>query len=190
MPIELRFHLTSGRVYQYEQTEDAAVRQLLKLVAPGKVFAEPHIVLSGEGVVTLLPVAHITRLDVVTSLPLGWQKLANTTAMFVLRDEAALHARAARADGPKEAGEAIVVHLAYDLVGGERLYAEVAAKAGHPLETRARLTRLLGSFPVHFSLPGGGATILNPANIIRVMVTANIDRTPAGAWPVNLQTAL
>ena len=35
----------------------------------------------------------------------------------------------------------------------------------------------------------GGATILNPANFVGVMVTANIDRTP-GAWPVHLHTPL
>jgi hypothetical protein len=190
MSIELRFHHTGGKVYRYEQTEAVAVQQLLRLVAPAKVFTEPEIVLSGGGIVTLVSTAHITRLDVVTSLPLGWPKQPNITAMFVLPDKSALRARALRADGPKQAGESIVVHLAYDLVGGTRLYAEVAAKAGHPLETRSRLNRLLRKPPVYFSLPGGGATILNPVNIIRVMVTANIDRTPIGAWPLHLQTAL
>ena len=190
MSIELRFHHTSGRVYRYAQTEDAAMRQLIRLVAPPRVFADPEIVLCGGGIVTLLPTAHITRLDVVTSLPLGWPKPPNVTAMFVLPDEAALRARAIRADGPKDPGEALVVHLAYDLVGGDRVYAELAAKAGHPLETRSRLSRLLRNPPVYFSLSGGGVTLLNPTNIIRVMVTANIDRTPAGAWPVHLQSPL
>jgi len=190
MSIELRFHHTGGRVYRYKQTEDAAVRQLLRLLAPSKVFAEAEIALSGGGIVTLLPTAHITRLDVVTSVPFSWPKPPNITAMFVLPDKSALRARAIRADGPKQAGEALVVHLAYDLAGGDRLYAEVATKAGHSLETRSRLTRLLRNPPVYFNLPGGGGTILNPANIVRIMVTANIERTPAGAWPVNLQTPL
>jgi hypothetical protein len=190
MSIELRFHHTGGRVYRYEQTKDALVRQLLRLVAPAQVFNAPEIVLSGGGIVTLVSTAHITRLDVVTSLPLGWSKLPNVTAMFVLPDEGALRARAIRADSAKQSNEALVVHLAYDLVGGDRLYAEVAAKAGHPLETRSRLNRLLRKPPVYFNLPGGGATILNPANIMRIMVTANIDRTPGGAWPVHLQTPL
>lgn len=190
MSIELRFHHTGGRVYRYEQTDGAAVRQLLRALAPARVFAEPEIVLSGGGIVTLLPTAHITRLDVVTSVPLGWPRLPNVTAMFVLPDEAALRARAIRAGGAKQPGEALVVHLAYDLAGGDRLYAEVAVKAGHPLQTRSRLIRLLRTPPVYFNLPGGGATIPNPANIIRIMVTANIDRTPGGAWPVHLQTSL
>jgi len=190
MSIELRFHHTNGRVYRYEQTDNAAARQLIRRVAPAKVFAEPEIVLSGGGIVTLLPTAQITRLDVVTSLALTWPKPPTVTAMFLMPDEAALRARAIRAEGATKAGEALVVHLAYDLAGGDRVYAELAAKAGHPLETRTRLTRLLRKPPVYFNLPGGGATILNPSNIVRIMVTANTDRTPQGAWPVHLQSAL
>jgi len=190
MSIELRFHHSSGKVYRYEQTAHAAVRQLLRLVSPAKAFAEPEIVLSGGGIVTVLSTAHITRLDVVTSVALGWPKPPGITAMFVLPDEAALRARAIRADGQKLPGDPLVVHLAYDLVGGDRLYAEIAGKAGHPLETRTRLNRLLRTPPLYFNLSGGGATILNPANIVRVMVTANVNRTPSGAWPVHLQTPL
>ena len=48
MSIELRFHHTSGRVYRYEQTEAAAERQLLKLVVPGKVFADHILCFPGE----------------------------------------------------------------------------------------------------------------------------------------------
>lgn len=190
MSIELRFHHTTGRVYRYVQSEPAAVQQLLKLAAPPRVFAEPEILLSGGGIVTVINTAQVTRLDVVTTEPLGWPRISNITAMLLLPDEAALRARAVRAHDAKDPGDAIVVHLAYDMVGGERFYAEIAGKAGHPLEARAKLSRLLRHPPLYFNLSGGGATVVNPTNVVRVLVTATAQRTPTGAWPVNLQSPL
>jgi hypothetical protein len=46
---------------------------------------------------------------------------------------------------------------------------------------------LLANPPLQFSLPGGGATILNPANVIRVVVSANSAKQIPGVWPAELR---
>jgi hypothetical protein len=187
MSLEIHIHHTSGKITRLEQKDSSRARQLLKQVSPAKVFAEAQLVLAGGGLITVVATAHITRLDFITNEPLDWSLPANATAMLVLPDFSSLRARAAAHPVAGVPGEPLVAHLAYDLAGGERLYTEVRAKAGHPFEARSKINRLLANPPLQFSLAGGGATILNPANVIRVVVSANSAKQIPGVWPAELR---
>ena len=144
--------------------------------------------ISGGGITAVAATAHLTRVDVITQQPLDWPKLTELTEMFVVADEAALRAPALPAQSPKQPGESILVHLAYDFLGGERLCVEVAAQAGHTLDARLKINRLVANTPLYFNFYGGGATIVNPANIVRVLVRSSQQRELTGVWPANLQS--
>jgi hypothetical protein len=188
MTIELRIHHTTGKVTRFVQNEASEVRRLLEEIRPAKVFAGSRLAFGDSGLITLCATAHITHLDIVTTQKLNWPKPPGVTAMFVLPDETALRARSVPATGAPIAGETIVTHLTYDFLGGKRLYIEVCSKAGHAFEAPARLNRLLADPPLYFALSGGGAAVLNPANIVRVLVTTPSNEPPAGVWRAELQS--
>lgn len=188
MSIELRIHHTTGKITCFRQCDPSSVRRLIQELHPAKLFVGPVMAIADGGLVTVCATAHISHVDVLTTQELDWPKPAGASTMLVLPDEAALRARAVPPRHARQPGKPTVAHLIYDFLGGGRLHVEVRAKAGHLFEARSKLNRLFAHPALFCDFPGGGATVVNPASVVRVRVATSTSKMLPGVWHAELQT--
>jgi len=94
-------------------------------------------------------------------------------------------ARLERRRSPKQTGEFAVVFVEVEMTGGSRIFLAAEIKVALEAERLQRLHGLFSAPAVHFRLPQGGISILNPKNLVRLTFNPGPDRAPIDAWPAH-----
>jgi hypothetical protein len=170
---ELHVHSVDGHVSRFNVEGAAAVQELLERVQPGRVFSLPHLVVGGAHSLSIFPSASVVRVDLVMhqfpewAFPYGASDILELSAEeFEERYEPAMDAALkATADGLP-----IVIYAEFELASGQRVFMEVHTRAETrlPVELGMFFQQILTAPSLFGRRRGGGAVMLNPANIVRL----------------------
>jgi hypothetical protein len=168
-------HVTSidGRVSRFHVEGAAAVKELLERVQPNRVFTQPHLIVSDRCSLSIFPSAGVVRVDLVAERFPDWPFFHGATDIQELSleefEQRYQPEAYEQASGPAE-GAPIVVFAEVELASGQRVFLEAHARAEIrlPVEQGLFLQQLLSAHSLFARRRGGGAVLLNPANVVRL----------------------
>lgn len=199
--VRMTVHLTNGRHYPFVQADSCMGSQILTQMRPDRLFTGKNFIFHEAHEVSILPTDGVERLDLFSeSLPV-WSHAEHIVALDEISDvefrkmEQRDPPRTIRVLGravptlPTEFGAAVELRsgaVVYFRITREQV--EVSARERSEItadDTRQFLTHFF-TRPVIFgrTLDGGGIFLLNPANIVRYILSPAPPESVAGAWPM------
>ena len=174
------------------QDNPALAVRILKGIQSTKVVNGDTITIAGDYSLTTFVASRVNRVDLIADdLPL-WKQPADILDVVELSEEEFRErshlndpARLERRRSPKQTGEFAVVFVEVEMTGGSRIFLAAEIKVALEAERLQRLHGLFSAPAVHFRLPQGGISILNPKNLVRLTFNPGPDRAPIDAWPAH-----
>lgn len=190
--MEIRIHTQGGSVETFFQDNPALAARILKGIQSTKVVTGDLITIAGDYSLTTFVASRVNRVDLIAEdLPL-WRHPADILDVVELsedefRERSHLNdpARLERRRSPKRTGEFAVVFVEVEMTGGDRIFLAAEIKVAVEAERLQRLHMLFSAPAVHFRLPRGGTSILNPKNLVRFTFNPGPNVTPIDAWPAH-----
>jgi hypothetical protein len=190
--MEIRIHTQGGSVETFFQDNPALAARILKGIQSTKVVTGDLITIAGDYSLTTFVASRVNRVDLIAEdLPL-WKQPADILDVVELSEEEFRErshlndpARLERRRSPKRTGEFAVVFVEVEMTGGNRIFLAAEIKVVLEAERLQRLRMLFSAPAVHFRLPEGGTSILNPKNLVRFTLNPGPDVTPIDAWPAH-----
>lgn len=190
--MEIRIHTQGGSVETFFQDNPALAARILKGIQSTKAVTGDTITIAGDYSLTTFVASRVNRVDLIAEdLPL-WKHPADILDVVELsedefRERSHLNdpARLERRRSPKRTGEFAVVFVEVEMTGGNRIFLAAETKIALEAERLQRLHMLFSAPAVHFRLPQGGTSILNPKNLVRLTFNPGPDVTPIDAWPAH-----
>jgi hypothetical protein len=190
--MEIRIHTQGGSVETFFQDNPALAVRILKGIQSTKVVNGDTITIAGDYSLTTFVASRVNRVDLIADdLPL-WKQPADILDVVELSEEEFRErshlndpARLERRRSPKQTGEFAVVFVEVEMTGGSRIFLAAEIKVALEAERLQRLHGLFSAPAVHFRLPQGGISILNPKNLVRLTFNPGPDRAPIDAWPAH-----
>jgi hypothetical protein len=175
-PLEIHFHLVNGETSRFAVDDPAVAGALLADIHPHRVFTPAEIVIGGGYSMTVIRTAAISRIDLIVEAYPKWPFPNNirdisqiTHAMFEQR-RSEIVADTPRAERIVPSGTPAVGCLELDLLGADKVYAEVhlISAPQTPVERGLAIHQMLqNTHVVAMRRHGGGAVLVNPANLAR-----------------------
>ena len=189
--LEIRVHLVSGAVHSFVQDDSDAIRRMLEMVSPQKLFQQRVIMVGGTQSVTGFPTTAVTRVDfVMEGLPAFYSaETVNGShrELIVISEEEFLERLPAVKRNDVEGNPSAVagLHTALgriDLASGEPVFCEVHANAAQKLEQRVIVQHLFALPFLLASLQGNGVCAINMAQVARIVFHPGPELTPGESW--------
>lgn len=191
--IDIEVHLVDGSSSTFVQSDPAAIDRILKDLDPKRqIFDRPRISFEGSASVTVIPVASIARLNVHAEPALEWpagpfggQVLEigkeDLLAKYRPDEDESLTRKAKRKPGDRFHGFAHMI-----LANREHLVMEIESLVSDPMDQRMAVNRVWSRSTIHIRRAGGGCTIINIANLLRLDLLPGQPEVAPGAWPAEL----
>ena len=190
--MEIRIHTQGGSVEIFFQDDPALAARILKGIQSTKVVTGDTITIAGDYSLTTFVASRVNRVDLITEDLPRWKHPADILDVVELsedefRERSHLNdpARLERRRSPKRTGEFAVAFVEVEMTGGSRIFLAAEIKVALEAERLQRLHLLFSAPAVHFRLPQGGTSILNPKNLVRLTFNPGPDVTPIDAWPAH-----
>ncbi|MGO9201433.1 MAG: hypothetical protein ACLQM8_12995 [Limisphaerales bacterium] len=190
--MEIRIHTQGGSVEIFFQDDPALAARILKGIQSTKVVTGDTITIAGDYSLTTFVASRVNRVDLIAEDLPRWKHPADILDVVELsedefRERSHLNdpARLERRRSPKRTGEFAVAFVEVEMTGGSRIFLAAEIKVALEAERLQRLHLLFSAPAVHFRLPQGGTSILNPKNLVRLTFNPGPDVTPIDAWPAH-----
>ena len=186
--VEIHIHSIDGHVSAFLQNDPEAVRRLFDHVQPNKIFEQRQLVVASAHSLTVFPCASIARVDLVMDGYPDWEfHYGVSSVQEITEEEFRQRYQPSRDPDPRllPAGAPVIAFGEIELANGERLFTEIHThiEARLPLEESIFLQQLLSAPSLYSRKLGGGAILLNPANIVRLTFYPGPPSTPPNALP-------
>lgn len=185
--MDIRVYLNSGDILDFSQPDPALAQATIVELQAGKLFAGKSLILGCAAACTLLQPAAISRIDVLTTLPVSFpQTLGSNTVLIEDEEVFRLRAKAATTafrEGVAP-GEQYTGYVRFDMLGGHRLMLELERVLQNQIQFFTNLNRLLEIPVMAFPHPRGGAIFVNVANVSALSTAPGFTEYPKGAWLV------
>lgn len=194
-PSALEFHIyaTDGEVTRFVQDDAAEAQKILSQIQPNRLFAQKQIIIAGLRSLNAFQTSAVGRIDLIMEGHPGWpfhhgisDAVQITEAEFRerYRPEETGTTRTGQEITP---GQSVTLFAAVDLLDCEGVYLEVSTKAQSetltPIDTGLLIQQFFAQPVLHARRQGGGAILINPANVVRLTFFPGPRETPPGAWP-------
>ena len=83
-------------------------------------------------------------------------------------------------------GERLSGVIAYEMAGGHKLYGSLEAQLDSMAGVFNSMQHLLAQPVLAFNLPGGGATYINPINLVGITLHPGLESLPRGSLSASL----
>ena len=190
--MEIRIHTQRGSVETFFQDDPALAARILKGIQSTKAVTGDLITVAGDYSLTTFVASRVNRVDLIAEDLPRWKYPADILDVVELSEEEFRErshlndpARLERRRSPKRTGEFAVVFVEVEMTGGDRIFLAAEIKVALEAERLQRLRLLFSAPAVHFRLPQGGTSILNPKNLVRFTLNPGPDVTPIDAWPAH-----
>lgn len=185
--MDIRVYLNNGDILDFSQPDPALAQATLAELQAGKLFAGKSLILGSGAACTLLQPSAISRIDVITALPISFpQALGDTTVLIEDEEVFRLRAKAATTafrEGVAP-GEQYTGYVRFDMLGGHRLMLALERMLQNQIQFFTNLNRLLEVPVMTFPHPHGGAVFVNMANVSSLTTAPGFAEYPKGAWLV------
>ena len=194
--LEIILHLTSGRRVRFLQDDPDEAVKLLGRIHPERIFEAANLMIAGGNALAVYPCATIERIDFGLDGPTEWTwSRGITDVVQIAREEWERYYRpfdpAFVPPSPEKIAGSQSLYSAFELASGGMMYSKVRFDAASEEDTEPitpddfgmRLGSLFTGPSLYSRRPGGGgATLVNPANIVRFVFCPLPMQTPPAAW--------
>jgi hypothetical protein len=188
--VEIQIHLIDGSVSRFVVDKPGAAPDLIASIQPNKLFTQRNILIAGSRSMTAYPTAAVARVDFVMDGFPGWQFYHNLQDVMQITHEEFLarfnpeNVDVDRTDRVVVPGDTSVAWGDIELNNAERLYTEArfVAQPAMPIDRSMLFEQLFESHYLYSRRRGGGAILINPANIVRLTFYPGPPETPRNAW--------
>ncbi|MBN1476513.1 hypothetical protein JXA47_07165 [Candidatus Sumerlaeota bacterium] len=182
---EFRFHLVSGAIHRFAQSDSEIAQQILAHVPPEKIFQTPQITVWNEHSINHFRSDQVLRLDLITDeVPKLWTMPAGFESFHVITEEKFLThiERGVRGSTALNPDETFVGFGELQFINGQSLHLEARGEVSALSYRLHNVTRIL-FFPSIFAhLPAGGVTLINMANVAGLRALPSPPEAPHDAW--------
>lgn len=182
---EIYVHLTSGQSTHFLQDTDTA-RQLLDRLRPDRLFAERLLIIADDDALTVYPSDGIERVDLIMDGLPDWPFRHNFVGIQELLEDDFRRRSHARSGTPPDADNASIF-LEIEMVSGRKARLEILLDAPvrtppSALDLGLLIQQFFAGHGLYARRDGGGAVLLNPANIVGIHVRPGMAEVPPSAW--------
>lgn len=187
--LEIRIHSLDGHVTTFAQNDPVSVRMLLDQMQPGKIFGQPYLSMVGDGSLTIFPSTTVARVDVVMPDYPDWPfhfgilDARELTLQEFRERTSSAQEEAKSTTGPRR----VYAHI--DLRDGQPVYLALDLHRREEPRTKVDFSMLLQRFlwspSLHARRLGGGALVINLAQILRLQFHPTPLHSPINAWFAN-----
>jgi hypothetical protein len=185
--LEIHVHTVDGHVAAFVQEDPERCRLLLEQMQPNRVFAQHHLTIASEHSLTVFPSASIVRIDLVTDDYPGWPFHFGIREVLEITEEEFRVRFDPEAPQEERPGAPVVRYGEIELKNAERVFYEVhtLVEPRTPVELGMFFQQILSAPSLHALRLGGGAVLLNPAQIVRMTFYPGPPVPPPGSWPAD-----
>jgi hypothetical protein len=186
--VEIHIHSNDGFVSAFLQNDPEAVRRLFDHVQPNKIFEQRQLVVASAHSMTVFPSASIARVDLVMDGYPDWEFHFGVSSVQEITEEEFQQRYRPNRDPDQRLlpeGAAVTAFAEIELANGERLFTEIHThvESRLPIEQSMFVQQILSAPSLYSRKLGGGAILLNPANIVRMTFYPGPPSTPPNALP-------
>jgi hypothetical protein len=197
---EILVYGIDSHVSRFAVSDPQASRHLLERVHPARVFAQRNLVLTGDTSTTIFPCAAVVRVDLIMDGYPDWSFHHHVSDMVEITEaewQEQFHPEGMtrlRANPPK-VGDPFTLLTDITLANAERIFVQCELHVPElieapiwtmtPLDHSLMAQHLLTEPSVYIRRRGGGAILLNSANVVRLNFHSGLVDIP-NAWPANL----
>ncbi len=182
-------YLANGALRRFVQPEEDSAATLATF-QPARMFAVPTLIIGSAAATVLLATREISRIDLRTqeTLPVP-QGIGGGTVTVLGGESDFVERRNAIFDDGAQAvpvGGKLSGVIAYEMAGGHKLYGSLEAHLVSMAGVFTSMQHLLEQPVLAFNLPGGGATYINPVNLVGVTLHPGMEALPRGSLTASL----
>ncbi len=182
-------YLANGALRRFVQPEEDSAATLATF-QPARMFAVPTLIIGSPTATVLLATREISRVDLRTQETLPVPQGLGGGSVTVLGGESDFIERrdAVFIDGAQavSVGEKLSGVIAYEMAGGHKLYGSLEAHLDSMAGVFNSMQHLLAQPVLAFNLPGGGATYINPINLVGITLHPGLQSLPRGSLAASL----
>jgi hypothetical protein len=176
--LEILIQSLDGHITTFAQRDPVSIKTLLDQMQPGKIFGQPYLSMMGNGSLTIFPSTTVVRIDLVMPDYPDWE------FHFEFREQAANALGEDRSTtGPRK------IYAQIDLRGGQTVHLALDLHRREEPRTKVDFSMLLQRFlwspSLHARRIGGGALVINLAQIVRLQFHPTPLYSPINAWFAN-----
>ncbi|HJW34611.1 MAG TPA: hypothetical protein VJ505_14795 [Holophagaceae bacterium] len=194
MDLTLEFRFANGSSSEFYATDEAQVRESLRLLAAPRLFAQPHLLLASPHMASMIPCKGIDMILAHTTGPLPVKfPLDFATAQFdaveqpiawLDEDSAAMEEEPARHGQPRRHSSQVEIHT----LGGWAVTLDTVAVFRGLVQDERQFFSHLPELPtIPFRLEEGGFGLINTLNILRVTACPKPETLAGIALPLTLR---
>jgi hypothetical protein len=190
--LEIHVHGIDGQVAAFVQSDPAAAAALLAHIQPGRVFTQSHLTIASEHSVTFFPCAAVARIDLVMDTFPDWPFYHGVSNILEITEEEFQERYRPEEREAEPPGALVVRFTELELTSGERLVVEVHSREipRTAVDQAMFVQQILSAPSLYARRLGGGAILLNPAQILRMTVYPGPPETPPNAWAADPLTGV
>ncbi|MBI1396372.1 MAG: hypothetical protein GC151_10370 [Betaproteobacteria bacterium] len=182
--MDMIVYLADGTTRRFVQSETEAAATLATFM-PLRVYASPTLIVGSGMSTTVLATKQISRIDFRTEDRLPIPPGANGGSVTVLSGESEFRERrnaiAEQGVQAVQVGSTFSGVISYEMVGGHMLYCQMEAMLSNMANVFTTLQQVFSQPVLAFELPGGGAVLVNPANLLGMNLYPGIEILPRGS---------
>jgi hypothetical protein len=186
----LKIHLSDGSVHAFVQADETKAKRIWEQAEPGRLFAQPRIVIASDHSKSVFVCSEIVRLDLIDPSCPCWQ-FPEGYADIVEISEANFRKSAhldrpdlmPRRDRPIPVGDLLVSFLKLHFRGNHPpLYLMIEVSVKLPAENQSFMRFMLSKTGFHMRIAGGGIGVVNLAHLAGYTVYPGVAQVPADSW--------
>ena len=186
--VEIHIHSIDGHISAFTQSDPEAVRRVFDHIQPNKIFEQRQLVVASGHSMAVFPCAAIVRLDVVMDGFPDWEFHFGVSDVQEITEEEfrqRYHPGHGRDPLLLPPGAPVTAFGEIELANGERLFTEIHTHVEPrlPVEESIFFQQILSAHSLYSRKQGGGAILINPANIVRLTFYPGPASTPPNALP-------
>ncbi len=185
----IRVHLADGSVQSFVQADEPKARRLYECVDPGRLFAQPHLVIAGTYSKSVFVPAEVVRIDFVQhsytcwDFPEGYADVVELTeADFRKHAHLDQPELMPKREQPTPPGNPLVSVLQLFLRRTAPIYLMTEFSVKLPAENQSFMRFLLSRTGFHMRLRGGGVAVVNLAHLTGYTAYPGVVQVPADSW--------
>jgi hypothetical protein len=182
--MDLIVYLANGNVRRFVQSDTEAAATLATFI-PARAFANPTFSIGSGLSTTVLATREISRIDFRGAEPVPIPPGSGASTVTILSGESEFRERrqamVEQGVGAFHVGETFSGLVSYEMVGGHMLHGQIQAQLNNMANVFTTLQQVFNQPVLAFELPGGGAALVNPTNLIGVTLFPGIELLPRGS---------
>ena len=185
----IHVHLSGGSVESFTQPDEATAKRIWQSVDPGRLFAQPRLVIAGTHSKSVFVSSEIVRIDFIKqgytcwAFPEGYADVVELSEAD-FRNHAHLDQPELmpKREQPTPAGDLLVSFLKLLFKRNPPIFLMTEFSVKLPVENQSFMRFLLSKTGFHMRLRGGGIGVVNLANLTNYTVYPGVAQIPADAW--------